>query len=133
MSNVSFNQQVQTEKGRLAVELTSADLPAGNFSLFIKFTYSFDLLSYKTIDVPGASSLSISGTSNGVIGTVTITGSIAPSSPQFATLVFEGSGKGIFDLDITQFTIGGTAAIFADPASIAFDLPENPSVPDPDP
>lgn len=137
MSNISLNYDVQPEAGRVLLALDSNDLPPGRFKFSISFTYNSNQLKYETISVPGSYSISSSSSSDGITGTATITGSLAPSSSPFLSLIFEGSGTGTLGVTINDLTINDSPANFAQPGQVDFDLsapqPDPTPIPQPDP
>lgn len=121
MSKVTFTQST-TPDGKIAVALSSADLPVGGFSFNLAFDYLGSGIEYSQVKFSGGSSIMASASAVGSIGSVTLRGSVSPFDTSFATILFDAVGVGQFDLNITNFQIAGTAVTFTDPAPYAYSI-----------
>jgi hypothetical protein len=122
MATVAFTHSV-TSNGQLVLNLSSADLPAGELAFSLAFTYNAQSVRYVQTRFTGSSGSSISaGVMNGQ-GTIDVQGTLSPSANGFASFIFDAFGDGIFDANITSFTINGTPVTFTDPAPYAYHLP----------
>lgn len=120
--NISFTQTT-TANGQIALTLSSSDLPSGSFSFAATLSYSGSTVQYNKTTFSGSSAISASANYVGTSGTVTLSGTIAPTSGNaFATILFDASGKGTFNADITNLKINGTAPAFTDPAAYSFSI-----------
>lgn len=64
-----------------------------------------------------------SASSIGSMGSVSIKGSLSPSSgTPFTTILCDAQGKGSFDMDVTNFQINGSSAVFTDPTAYSFSV-----------
>jgi len=116
MQNITFTQEIVNEQ--FLIKMFSPTALSGTGSWNIEFTYTADNLSFDTIRFPGSSSTSISAGITGAIGQVTISGSASlPTSPQtpIASIIFDGNGSGIFDLDFTRLTLNREDVSYTDP------------------
>lgn len=122
MSKVTFNQTT-TASGQIAVALFSSDLPAGGFTFNFAFNYSGSNIQFDRISYSGAAAVTSSASVIGSVGSVSVKGSLSPSSSTpFATLLFDVQSKGTLDVNVTSFQINGSSAIFTDPAPYNFSI-----------
>lgn len=123
MQNITFTQEIVNEQ--FLIKMFSPTALSGTGSWNIEFTYTADNLSFDTIRFPGSSSTSISAGITGAIGQVTISGSASlPTSPQtpIASIIFDGNGSGIFDLDFTRLTLNREDVSYTDPPEFSYDI-----------
>lgn len=122
MSKVSFTQTT-TPDGQISVALFSSDLPAGGFTFSLAFGYTSSNIEFDKVNYSGGASTKTSSGILGTMGTVSIEGSLSPSSgAPFATILFNAAGKGTFDLSITSFKVNGLAPIYTDPLAYEFSI-----------
>lgn len=122
MATVTFTQR-STPDGQIALHLNSADLPSGSFSFSITFNYSGQSVKFSDFSVAGGAATQTSASYAGSSGTVTISGTLAPSSgAPFATLLFDALGKGSFDANIQTLRINGSTPVFTDPVAYDFSI-----------
>ena len=122
MANVTFSHSV-TSNGQILLNLSSTNLPAGELTIALEFTYNAQAVRYSQAQFSGSSGTSISAGTMNARGTVTIEGTLEPSTSGFATFIFDAFGDGTFDADITSFTINGVQPVFTDPAPYDYSLP----------
>ena len=121
MSKVTFSQSV-TPDGQIAVTLSSLDLPVNGFTFNLGFDYLGTGIEFDQVKFSGGSSVMASAGAAGSVGFVTLRGSVSPFGTSFATILFDAAGKGSFDINITNFQIGGMPVSFADPAPYAYSI-----------
>ncbi|MCP4596860.1 DUF4214 domain-containing protein [Neptuniibacter sp.] len=103
---------VESDSDTLNVIISNAGLELGSNSIFIRFTFDASDVSYSDFSMlgGGASSLSISSTQTGSLGSVTISGSISPSviaEDQLQVTFAANSKTGLVNIDFDSFVIGG--------------------------
>lgn len=122
MTTVTFSHSV-TNNGQIRLNLGSTDLPAGELTFSLEFTYNALAVRYSMAQFSGASGTSISAGTMNARGTVSVQGTLVPEVSGFASFVFDASGDGIFDATITSFSINGAQPLFTDPAPYEYHLP----------
>lgn len=103
--------------------LFSSDLPAGGFTFNFAFNYSGSNVQFDRISYSGAAAVTSSATFTGTVGSVSVKGSLSPSSTTpFATLLFDVQSKGTLDVDVVSLQINGSSAVVTDPAPYNFSI-----------
>lgn len=122
MTTVTF-EQTSTNNGQVFLKLSSQDLPAGEFSFAISFTYGGGPTQFSALTFAGTASPNVVAASDNSSGSVSVTGPVSPTAATFATFVFDVSGAGVFNADVASFTINGVTPVFVDPPALAYNIP----------